>query len=344
MSARGPRSLTAALPGEFALIERLKRLAGRPLATSPVRVGIGDDCAVLSTPGLDTLVTTDMLVEGIHFRFDWMDDRSVGVRAIVSNLSDIAAMGGTPAAWLLGLGVPAGFSGERVAALVRSMCTPARRAGALLVGGDLSRSPGPLVIAITMLGLAPPGMGLQRSTAAPGDAVFVAGTLGDVAVALARLERGERPSPPTVSPWRALCRPRARVALGQRLRQSGLVSACLDVSDGLAQDLGHIARASRVAIEFDLASLPLTRATRAWAAALGLPWNGAALAAASGEEFALAFTARPDSDEALRALAAATPEARPLRRIGRVVAGPPEVRPLWRGRPIVLAERGFAHF
>ena len=165
--------------GEFGLIERLRGMVGRDPAGT---LGIGDDCAVWSVPaGQQLLVTTDLLLEGTHFRRDWTDLYRLGRKAVAVNLSDLAAMGGTPKQLVLGLGLPIDSSLNEIDALLAGFVEAAAEAEVQLVGGDTCRAQQFLTIAVTAFGTVPLNRAVLRSTARPGDLLFVSGTLGDSA-------------------------------------------------------------------------------------------------------------------------------------------------------------------
>jgi thiamine-monophosphate kinase len=250
--------------GEFALIDRFFRDCGA--ARTDVRLGVGDDGALLQPPpGEDLVAVSDTLVEGVHFPAG-SDPRSIGHRALAVNLSDIAAMGGTPRWALLSLTVPA-VDEAWLEAFAAGFGELAREHHVALVGGDTTR--GPLTIGVQVLGGLPTGQGLRRSGAAPGDALFVSGTPGDAAAGLASLMGGDAPEAAGVGASVAAMPsdrrrafearflfPTPRVALGRAL--SSLASACIDVSDGLVGDLGKLAAASGCAAVLDLDALPST--------------------------------------------------------------------------------------
>jgi len=296
--------------GEFGFIERIRR------AVAPgagLRLGIGDDCAaVVLPPGELLLTTTDLLVEDVHFRREWTDLRTLGRKSVSVNVSDIAAMGGTPRQLYLGLAVPAGMRVEELDAFVAGFLEAAQRYGATLAGGDTSRSPGPLLISVTAEGSVPEGEIVRRGGARPGDAVYVSGHLGDSALALRRMLAGEAPEPTLA---RRHHDPQARTGLGRALAGAGVASAMIDVSDGLLADLGHILEASGVGAEIEEAALPLSDPfRRALAQEAGL----LELALAGGEDYELLFTVPAEREGALPAISREAGVA--VTRVGRVTA------------------------
>jgi thiamine-monophosphate kinase len=296
-------------------IARLVRRLGP--ARAPVRLGPGDDAAVLRVGGVDLLVTVDALVEGVHFRRGWLSPRALGVRAFRVNASDLAAMGARPVAAVVALEVPRGTPAALLDGMVAGFVADARRHRAALVGGNLTAGPR-LAITVTMLGRAP-GRIVTRAGARPGDRVFVTGELGHTAIAVRR--RARLPALPD------------RVAAGVRLAR--VAGAMIDVSDGLVQDLGHVAHASGVRIRIDAARVPVAAACRR---ALGA--RATTFAATAGEDYELVATVPPAR---IGVLARAGLGCR-LREIGVVEDGPPGILLVGRdGRPMRLARGGFDH-
>ena len=267
-------------PGaEFDLIRRFFR---EPQALPPeVTLGPGDDCAVIGGLAL----STDMSVEGIHFRRDWLSPREIGYRAAAAALSDLAAVAARPLGVLVSLAAPPADAGENAVAVMDGVRAAAAAVGAALIGGDVTRSPGPLALDVTVVGAcAEP---VLRNGARPGDELWVTGELGAAALVVRRL-LDDQPAPPEAWPRFAAPAPRTREALW--LRERGVPRAMLDLSDGLAGDSGHLAAASGVAIVLDLARVPVHPAVRAGA---GDPAAALWLALAGGEDYELCFAARP---------------------------------------------------
>lgn len=313
--------------GEFELIRAFFR---RPAIDASVRLGVGDDCALLAPPPGEVLaVTTDTLVAGRHFpetaaAFD------IGWKALAVNLSDLAAMG-AQARWVtLALTLPASDEAF-LREFARGFFALAERAGVSLVGGDTTR--GPLSITVTALGTVPEALALRRDGARDGDDLYVSGSVGDAGLGL-RLElaqwQDELDAAAREQALSRLHRPEPRLALGLALR--GVASACLDVSDGLAQDLGHLLAASGVGAELELDALPRS------AALAGIDAGFAdILALTSGDDYELLFTA----PAAARTRIAALPL--PCARIGRITAAG-GLRLLRAGAPIEMPLAGFTHF
>lgn len=249
--------------GEFSLIDRIASLVGSGEAV----VGIGDDAAVLDQPGEDYLLATiDMLVEGVHFRFGGSEE-AIGRRAMSVNISDIAAMGGTPRYALVSLALPPSMDVNRAEAIMRGLSTEGRQFGIQVVGGNVTRTSGPAIVDIALLGSVPKGAILLRSTALPGDALAVTGPLGERAAARLAHEAGLPPFQ-GVDYWLGLALPHPRVVHGKLIAGSGLAHAMMDLSDGLGSDLLRLTKASGVGAVLYSDLLPISDLTRRVAAAL----------------------------------------------------------------------------
>ncbi|HEX5959665.1 MAG TPA: thiamine-phosphate kinase [Rhodanobacteraceae bacterium] len=295
-----------------------------------VALGIGDDAALLDVPaGRQLVACTDTLVAGVHF-LPGTAPGDIGWKALAVNLSDLAAMGAEPAWVLLALTLPGGDA-RFVERFADGFAELARAHGVALVGGDTTQ--GPLSVTPTALGSVPTGQALTRGGARPGDAVFVTGTLGDAAGALRLLRRADRV--PAALHARML-RPQPRIAAGIALR--GIASACIDVSDGLLADLGHVCAARELGAELDAEAVPLSAALAA-----GFdPATCLELALAGGDDYELCFTApAARGQEIVDKLDAAGCGAT---KIGRIVAGS-GVRVLdARGNVMALPRAGWEHF
>lgn len=263
-------------PGpEFDLI---RRFVPDQIEHPNVRVGPGDDCAVVIADGL--AVSTDMSVEGTHFRRDWLAPVEIGWRAAAAALSDLAAVAARPIGILASLALPDGDAGSFAEEVMRGVRAAAEPLGAVLLGGDLARIAGPVVVDITVLGECPKP--ILRSGAAPGDVLWVTGELGGAALAVGALLREKLPP---VGARERFARPMPRVAEALWLAERGLPQAMLDLSDGLAGDAAHLAAASGVAVIVETASIPLQ--------------TGASLeqGMSGGEDYELCFAARRGSVE-----------------------------------------------
>ncbi|HUB09737.1 MAG TPA: thiamine-phosphate kinase [Myxococcales bacterium] len=314
------------MPREFALIDRFTRhfpRRGRGLVLGP-----GDDCAVLRpSPGHELCATTDAVVEGVHFdrRFTMED---VGHKALAVNLSDLAAMGAVPRWFLVALELRAGVAPSVLDGLARGMAPLARAHGCTLAGGNLSRGRA-LAVTITALGELPAGTALRRDGLRPGDVLAVTGTLGAAALGRKDLRAGRR-----TSAARAQLRPTPRLAAGRAAR--GIASCAIDVSDGLAQDLGHLCDASGCGAELWASCLPAAAGVRRRRDRLRLCLAG-------GEDYELLLGVSPRRWPQLERRLAAAGTA--LTEIGRAVAERGlRLAPAPGGTPRPIAARGFDHF
>ena len=285
--------------GELALIERIRRRAAN--GSTALRLGIGDDCAILRPrAGEDLLVTTDFSLEGRHFRRDWHSPESIGHRALARGLSDLAAMGAHPMAAFLSLALPRAVARDTdwLDGFLDGLLGLAAQYDVPLAGGDTSESPSEHVLAdIVLLGSAPRGRALRRSGAQIGDLLYCTGALGGAAAELSQLpgknksERrgrgGETQRSQRISTVHPHLFPQPRLAAGQALLRRKLARACIDTSDGLSTDLAHLCEASGVNAEVDAARLPLHPLTHQLSA-------DAAMSAAlhGGEDYELLFTAK----------------------------------------------------
>ena len=317
--------------GEFGLIDRI----ARQVHNSPaVVLGIGDDAAaLLPTPGTLTLITSDMLLEGVHFDLSFCDPQSLGRKSLSVNLSDLAAMGAKPRQFLLSIALPKTISLEFVDGFMAGIMEQAERFGVTLVGGDTCASLGGLAISITALGEQLPERVVRRSGAAPGDLVCLTGTVGDAAAGLNELRQGGRQG---FLVARQLD-PQPRVAAGMALAEAGLVSAMIDVSDGVLGDLTHICELSGVGARLELGELPLSDEYRAACGA-----DPYALALSGGEDYELLFCIpREKSLEAENLLKTLSLR---FSVIGEIVEGS-AVQPVLPGGGAYQPEqRGFDHF
>jgi len=324
-------------------------LIGRYFARPPrhTALGVGDDAALIDTaPGFQTAVATDMLVEGVHFFAD-ADPRGVGHKALAVNLSDLAAMGALPRQALLGIALPAADP-EWLSAFAEGFAALAVRHDVDWVGGDTTR--GPRNLCVTVLGTLPRGAALLRSGARPGDELWVSGAPGLAALGLAYLRGGcDLEGTARAAALRRLHAPEPRVALGIALRS--IASACIDVSDGLLADLGHLLRASGAAAELQVDAL-LAPLHAVLADAVCTPGSECVRQAvlSGGDDYELLFTAAPDRADAV--LAAATSAATPVMRIGSVqpashtatAEAAPAITLVEGGQRTAVAPDGYLHF
>jgi thiamine-monophosphate kinase len=283
--------------GEFGFIDRLSRTVTQ---RDGVRLGIGDDAAVTETvPGTITLTSTDMLVEGVHFDLSYSDPYSLGRKSLAVNLSDIAAMGGRPRFVLLALAIPPTLSVEFLDIFTAGFLALAEEHGVSLVGGDTCSSTSGLVISVTVMGEQEPSKVVTRAGAKPGELICVSGTVGDAAVGLELLRRGDREG------WcvRRHLDPTPRLREGEQLAAAGLPSAMIDVSDGILADLGHILEHSGCGAGIELGRLPLSEAYQEAVGLLSL--DPFAHALTGGEDYELLFTLAKDRWPIAQALFAA---------------------------------------
>ncbi len=321
--------------GEFGLIERLT--AAAPPAGTGVQIGVGDDCAVIDDGNAQRLlITTDLMAEDVHFLRS-TDPRLLGHKLLAVNLSDIAAMGGEPRQAVVSLAIPEGLDASYLDGIYAGLYELAEPHAVDVVGGDTTGSRSGLVLSLTLTGRAAPEQLLTRSGAAAGDEIWVSGTLGDAAAGLAGL--GDEPAGADEEFLRQRqLAPTPRIALGRALAASSEVTAALDVSDGLASDLGHLCARSGVGAVVDVDRLPLSGPlTRT----MGHGGGAVTLALGGGEDYELCFTARAGAG--LAAVAEAT--GVPLTRIGEISVGRPMgVSWQWEGRAYDPGRLGWDHF
>jgi thiamine-monophosphate kinase len=330
--------------GEFGLIDRLADVLG-PRDESVV-VGIGDDAAVLQyAQGMQVVTTTDLLVEGVHFRTDTIDDRSLGWKSVAVSLSDIAAMGGRPRHVVIGLAVPVTMEVERLEDLYAGVADVCRTYGAHVVGGDITKTDGPFVIAVTVLGEVEQGQALLRSGAGPGDLVYVTGTVGGSAAGLDFLQKGIQEST-GLRPEQAADLlhfhqvPQPQVEAGRLLRSSGGCTSANDVSDGLASELNEIAKMSGVRLAVEAGKIPLHDSVSRYAQLRGV--DPVEWAMFGGEDYQLVGTLRADAAERVKALFAE--QGLLLTVIGRVEEGHGVVLQRDGGEVREVTAKGYNHF
>lgn len=340
------------MSGEFTRIARFLAHFGAPRAPA----GPGDDCAVIAPPRGELCVTTDSVVEGVHFTRAHFRPEDIGHKALAVNVSDLAAMGASPAWFVCALSLPGDFTDRALSGLARGMSALAREVGIPLVGGNMT-SARELSLTLTAAGHVPRGAALLRSDGRPGDVLYVSGTLGEAALGLRLLTRGRASGEP---PRRHLVRaaverqrrPRPQVALGLLARR--FARAALDISDGFAQDLSHLCQASRVGARVRVESLPIghtvrmlvptagRRARRGTTAATLRPLDEATrLALAGGEDYELLLAVPPA--RCRRFEAACLRAGLPVTRVGELVAGTGLTLLDASGRPLPVP-RGFDHF
>lgn len=311
---------------EFEAIARLFRPLTRG---APEAAGLLDDAAFLpARPGFDLVVTKDAVVEGVHFLPDDPPDL-VARKLLRVNLSDLAAKGAEPFGYLLAVAWPVRWGEGARARFAEGLAVDGETFGLVLLGGDTVSTPGPMTASVTALGYVPAGQAVRRSSARPGDGVYVTGAIGDGRLGL-EAARGGLQDLPAADREHLAARyrlPEPRLDLRDGLRAEA--SACADISDGLVADLGHVVRASGAAAVVDLESLPLSSAATAWLG--GRPEEAAARLelATGGDDYELVFTA-------------AAPPSFPAVRIGEVTAGE-GVRVRFRGEAVRVGRAGWSH-
>jgi thiamine-monophosphate kinase len=302
--------LTLSSLGEHALIQRItSRLTPNP----SVVVGPGDDAAVLKPErGALDVLTTDAVVDGVHFDRRFVPDDAIGYRALAVNLSELAAMGAQPRAALLSLMLPDSLDVAGLDRVIDGFVALAAAHRVALVGGNITRTPGPLTIDVTAIGSVRPRRILRRAGALPGDDVYVTGTLGDAAMGLRMLLAGD---PLDAHGVERYLRPLPRVRAGMLLGRTRAASSCMDLSDGLADGIRQVAEASGVGMTIDAAALPVTEAVRRWSEVHGV--DPMELALTGGDDYELLFTVRPTHRGRLRQVRRLVGDL-PITRVGTV--------------------------
>jgi thiamine-monophosphate kinase len=327
-----PLYIDCAVPlPEKALIHRIRdRTAKQPGVGFRGVTGIGDDCAVVPVPrGHEALVTTDLCLENVHFKRAWHPPESVGYRCLARGLSDIAAMGGEPLAVFLSLAVPQDLPQGWVDGFLGGLLKLASEFKVSLAGGDTAQSPGGILADIVVLGSVSKGKAVLRSGTRPGDRIYVTGELGASAAAIDLLSGGRKlRSLDFVSHFY----PRPRIAVGRFLREKGLASAMIDISDGLSTDLGHICEESGVGAELETGAIPVaTVGKSARRVELKFALHG-------GEDYELLFTAPPRKSVPTRIAGV------PVRQIGVVTGGRQMFLVDKKGVRQKLQPQGWEHF
>lgn len=341
MSSPGNEEPLVSDAGERALIDRIRQRI--PPAPALLPVGIGDDAAVaVPERGELQVLTTDALVEGIHFDRRFSSPSDIGYKAIAVNASDVAAMGGTPRLALLSLMLPASLAVSEFDALVDGVVEMAGAARISLAGGNITRSPGPLIVDVTLVGSVRPRRILTRSGGKPGDWLFVTGAIGAAAAGLGWLRAN--PESPPQDPQIEDCvrrhlRPEPRLRIGMLLGRGRAASACMDLSDGLADAVHQVAAASGTGASVDVTALPVHPGATAWFAAAGL--DPADAAVTGGDDYELLFSVSRRSAGRFRHV---VQQARgvPITRIGELTAGGGVV--LRRGDDVRPMPAGYTHF
>jgi thiamine-monophosphate kinase len=309
------RHTTVSSLGERALIARI---TARLVMPPWVAVGPGDDAAVIKPErGAFDVLTTDAQVDGIHFDLRFVPPDAVGHRALAVNLSDLAAMGAEPRAALVSLMLPDELPVGTVDGILDGLLALAARYRVALVGGNITRTTGPLALDVTATGAVRPRRVLTRGGARPGDEVYVTGTLGSAATGLEVLKSGGDGAGSQAAVERYL-RPDPRVRLGMLLGRNRAASSCMDLSDGLADAVRQVAEASGVGMTIDAPTLPIADDVRAWHRDAGQ--DVIQRAVAGGDDYELLFTSRPGQGGRLRGVRRQGGQV-PITRIGVVTKG-----------------------
>ena len=331
---------------EFQLIQSLPRRFSTQ-GLHPI-VGIGDDAAVLpSSSSQHVVISTDLLVENIHFTRKTATWYDIGYKAAAANLSDIAAMGATPTAIFVAIALPPSFIEEEWHEFYRGLAVPCKRYKVQLLGGDTSASPTSLFIAITIMGQVAPGHFLTRHGAKNGDLIYVSGTLGDSAAGLAYLNQSKRPPKSAIrsKPMKYLVQrhlqPTARVPLGELLASQPYAYSALDLSDGLSGDLRHLCRQSQVGALIESEKIPMSQQMQQYAKrirATPLQWS-----LHGGEDYELLFTIPPQWQHELEQCA--KKQRIPITRIGIIQPKRFGVRIIHHAqRQDLFSPKSFEHF
>jgi len=326
--------------GEFGFIERFKPWFADLVTQS--QVGIGDDCAIISSNHEeDWLITTDLLMEDVHFLRSATTPEQLGYKSLAVNLSDIAAMGGKPVGTFLSIAIPPDIDVEYLDAFMNGYHQLSEKYSTPLLGGDTTRSMKPLVINVCVLGTCLKGMARKRTMAAVGDVVCVTGPLGDSAGGLQILLNQIPRSDVNRYLLDKHHTPEPRIYEGQWLAGNQSVHAMIDISDGIASDLNHILKASGVAAQIQLDRIPLSDQLVRVTAQHG--WNAIELAVGGGEDYELLFTASPESVEIIQQTFQNLFKNQ-IYQIGRIIDGSPEIHWLKGTNEMKLSTTGFNHF
>jgi len=306
---------------EFSLIQRF--FTQQRVTNSTTTLGIGDDCALLSIPeGFQLAVTTDSMVENVHF-FAGADPEQLGYKLLAVNLSDLASMGAKPLSVTLAISLPS-VDEAWMSSFAKGFLNLAEQYSVDLIGGDTTS--GPLTLTVQALGLVPKGKGLRRSTAKPGDLIYLTGNIGDAGLGL-KIKHGFACSDSEL-PLARFNRPKPQVEVGLALLN--IANACIDISDGLLADLGHILAQSQVGARLDWELLPLSEAVQSYIIKTG-DWSMPLIA---GDDYELCFTVSPEKSALLTI---------PCTQIG-VIEADPKLRLYKSGQLQSLTSKGYEHF
>lgn len=318
--------------GEFGLIRRLRSRLSMP--SDRIDLGIGDDAALVDpTPGWEILLTIDTLVEQVHFDLSYTPIDALGWKSLAINLSDVAAMGGLPRCAVISLGISDAWSLKKVDDFVRGLKACSETFHCPVVGGDTVRVPRDSVITVTVMGEAEPKQAVTRSGARPGDSVCVTGELGHARTGLETLTGGVK-DPEYGEARDRFLRPVPRIRESRQLLKNGGLTAMIDISDGLASEIHHICRESRVGCNVSSEQIPIAPSARRWIQTQGR--NPVDFVLESGEEYELLFTMRPEAFQRL--------DIPNIRKIGEIREISEGIMIEENGRRFPMQARGWDHF
>lgn len=314
--------------GEFAFIDIIKQQFEAPGGM----LGIGDDCAVIPSGDSELIYSTDMLVEGVHFLRDAATPENIGWKSLAVNLSDIAAMGGTPIATFLSIALPKDVQGEWAERFIAGYAELSKKFNVPLLGGDTTSSLRDIAINVGVLGRSPLGKSIKRSGAMAGHGIYVTGCLGDSAGGLQAILNNWDKTQEVEALIRSHIKPTPRIEAGQALMNTGLVGAMMDISDGIASDLRHVLKDSGVGADVWLDRIPVSHNLK-WACNK-YGYSPYVLAAGGGEDYELLFTAPADIEGLVDF---------PIYQIGEILPGDSLI---WRcnGQTLDFDVMGFSHF
>jgi len=327
--------------GERALIERVRARAGTPPPW--VSLGIGDDAAVLQPArGTSDVLTADTLIDGVHFRRAWTAPQAIGHKALATSLSDLAAMGAAPRGALLSLALPGDLPLDDFDAIVDGFVRLGAETGTPLIGGNLTRTPGPLTLDTTAIGAIRPRRLLTRGGGKAGDELYVTGTLGAAAAGLAMLDGGVARA--TLAPAEVACvdryeRPRAQLRCGTIVGRRQAARACMDLSDGLADAAAQIAAASGTGCIVEAERLPIAEGAASWATRMSR--DPIELALSGGEDYELLFAVSPRGRRKFFGAMKRCADV-PVTLVGRLTSE--SGARCQRGDRVVSLSQGFSHF
>jgi len=326
---------------EFEFIDRITH--DTPRSAGNLVLGVGDDCAIIEQGSKHQLITADSLIEEIHFKLAYLTPHDLGRRALNINFSDIAAMGGMPRYYIVCIALPAHFDIEHGMEIFNGMAEAAKAYNAILIGGDTVTSPSSLTLSITALGEIDAGKAILRSGCGHGDALYVTGTLGDSALGLECLRQGIHHSDSEMFIERYR-NPSPRIAAGEWLAHTGMVTAMIDISDGLLADVSHLADSSKTGYEILIDSLPRSAGFNALSRKIDIHADEFALA--GGDDYELAFTVARDGVQAFEKQlhAGNVPFEHAITRIGTITADMHDRRVLdAQGDEITIKRYGYEH-